>query len=162
LLFSVLHWKASAQSQLPPKKILFAERTTQPMTVDGELTEDAWQITEAGTDFIMYAPDNGRPIDPAKLTQVKVLYDDEALYMAGIMFDDHPELMLHEVTQRDNFESAENFGVFLNGFNDGQQDFRFFVSSAGVQMDCIMTEATGEDFTWDAIWESAVKITDFG
>ncbi len=150
------------QPQLPPKKILFAERVGEPITIDGELSEDVWQTAEAGTDFVMYAPDNGRPISPTKNTIVKVLYDDEALYVAAMMYDDEPHLMLHEVTQRDNFGSAENFGIFLNGFNDGQQDFRFFVSSAGVQMDCLMTEATGEDFTWDAIWDSSVKITDFG
>jgi hypothetical protein len=35
------------------------------------------------------------------------------------------------------------------------------VSAAGVQMDCIATE-DGEDFSWDAIWDSKVSITDFG
>lgn len=162
LLTFLLTTGVFGQPQLPPKKILFAERIGEPIAIDGELIEDVWQTAEAGTDFVMYAPDNGRPISPTKKTIVKVLYDDEALYVAAMMYDDEPHLMLHEVTQRDNFGSAENFGVFLNGFNDGQQDFRFFVSSAGVQMDCLMTEATGEDFTWDAIWDSSVRITDFG
>jgi hypothetical protein len=50
--------------------------------------------------------------------------------------------------------------VSINGFNDGQQDFRFFVSAANIQMDCL---AKGnEDFSWDAIWESKATITDFG
>jgi hypothetical protein len=50
--------------------------------------------------------------------------------------------------------------VSINGFNDGQQDFRFFVSAANIQMDCL---ATGnEDFSWDAIWKSKATITDFG
>jgi hypothetical protein len=31
--------------------------------------------------------------------------------------------------------------VSINGFNDGQQDFRFFVS-ANIQMDCLATEGT--------------------
>ncbi|HRN99036.1 MAG TPA: carbohydrate binding family 9 domain-containing protein, partial [Flavobacterium sp.] len=159
LLTFLLTTGVFGQPQLPPKKILFAERIGEPIAIDGELIEDVWQTAEAGTDFVMYAPDNGRPISPTKKTIVKVLYDDEALYVAAMMYDDEPHLMLHEVTQRDNFGSAENFGVFLNGFNDGQQDFRFFVSSAGVQMDCLMTEATGEDFTWDAIWDSSVRIT---
>jgi hypothetical protein len=42
--------------------------------------------------------------------------------------------------------------VSINGFNDGQQDFRFFVSAANIQMDCL---ARGnEDFSWDAIWKA--------
>src|SRR5690606_31593946 len=42
-----------------------------------------------------------------------------------------------------------------------QQDFRFFVSAAGVQMDCLATEQ-GEDYSWNAIWDSEVRVTDFG
>jgi hypothetical protein len=49
--------------------------------------------------------------------------------------------------------------VSINGFNDGQQDFRFFVS-ANIQMDCLATEGN-EDFSW-MIWESKATITDFG
>jgi hypothetical protein len=56
--------------------------------------------------------------------------------------------------------SIRSFSVYINGFNDGQQDYRFYVSAAGVQMDCIATE-DGE-FSWDAIWDSEVSITDFG
>jgi hypothetical protein len=78
------------------------------------------------------------------------------------MFDDEPEKQLREMTQRDNFGSAEHFGVYINGFNDGQQDFQFYLSAAGVQMDCVATESNGEDYSWDAIWDGQVKITDFG
>jgi hypothetical protein len=30
-----------------------------------------------------------------------------------------------------------SFSVSINGFNDGQQDYNFYVSAAGVQMDCL-------------------------
>src|SRR5690606_79151 len=69
------------------------------------------------------------------------------------------------ITERDNFGTADHFGIFINGYNDGQQDFRFFVSSAGVQQDCVATDgSTGvvEDYSWNAIWDSKVSITEFG
>lgn len=144
------------------RKTIFTDRTAEKITIDGQLTEESWASAEAATDFIMYNPDNGKPISPTKKTDVKVLFDDDAVYVGAVMFDDEPAKMLKEMTQRDNFGSAEHFGVYINGFNDGQQDFQFYVSAAGVQMDCIATEANGEDYTWDAIWESSVKITDFG
>lgn len=155
-------WVSSAYSQATSKKILFGSRTGETISIDGKLDEAAWQTTEVATDFIMYSPDNGKPIGIEKTTLVKILYDDEALYVGAVMYDDSPGEILKEITQRDNFGTAEHFGIFLNGFNDGQQDFRFFISAAGVQMDCIMTEATGEDFSWDAIWSGEVQITDFG
>jgi hypothetical protein len=39
------------------------------------------------------------------------------------------------------------FGVFINGFNDGQQDFSFFVNAADGQSDCITTDTNGEDYS---------------
>lgn len=144
------------------KKTVQAKRTSESISIDGQLTEPIWENAPIATDFIMFAPDNGKPISPEKKTDVKILYDDNAIYIGAVMFDDEPAKMLKEMTQRDDFGSAEHFGIFINGFNDGQQEFRFFISSAGVQMDCVATDAFGEDFSWDAIWAGNVSITDFG
>ncbi|RZJ31760.1 MAG: hydrolase [Flavobacterium sp.] len=144
------------------RKILFTNRVKEKITIDGQLNEDVWASTEAATDFVMFNPDNGKPIADSKKTDVKVLYDDDAIYIGAVMHDDEPSKIMREMTQRDNFGSADHFGVFINGNNDGQQDFQFFLSAAGVQMDCVTTQAYGEDYSWDAIWEGAVKITDSG
>jgi hypothetical protein len=144
------------------KKTLSAKLTTDTMIVDGALTESAWiSNTAVATDFVMFEPDNGKPISKDKKTEVKVLYDDDAIYISAILYDNQPEKIQRELTNRDIFGVSDNFSVSINGFNDGQQDFRFFVSAANVQMDCLATEDT-EDFTWDAIWESKAVITDFG
>jgi hypothetical protein len=60
------------------------------------------------------------------------------------------------------FWYIRRFGVFINGFNDGQQDFQFFVNAADGQSDCITTDTNGEDYSWDAIWKSKAIITNFG
>ena len=144
------------------RKSLQAISVTENITVDGKLDEEIWKTAPVGSDFIMFAPDNGKPVEDSKKTNVQVVYNDDAVYIAATMYDSDPTKILKEITQRDVFGTSEHFGVFINGFNDGQQDFRFFVSSAGVQMDCVFTDQQGEDFTWDAIWESEVRITDFG
>ena len=113
------------------------------------------------TDFIMFEPDNGKQISENKKTEVKVLYDNDGVYIGVRLYDDEPSKILKEITERDDFGTTDAFGVFINGFNDGQQDFRFFVTAAGGQLDCIATEQTGEDFSWNAIWSSKAKITDF-
>ncbi len=150
------------QASFGQKKTVTARRISTNINIDGVLSEDEWAATEVATDFIMYAPDNGKPISPEKRTDVKILYDDDAIYVGAIMFDDQPDKILKEITQRDIFGTAEHFGIYINGFNDGQQDFQFYLSSAGVQMDCVATETNGEDYSWDAIWAGRVKITDFG
>lgn len=144
------------------KKRLTAVKTADHMVIDGKLNESSWTSAPVATDFIMFAPDNGKPISNKTKTEVQVVYTNEAIYIGAKLFDHEPAKMLTEITPRDNFGSSENFGVFLNGFNDGQQDFRFYVSAAGVQADCIFTNQNGEDFSWDAIWESQRTLTDFG
>lgn len=156
-LFLVLSQMAISQ-----QKTLQAKATEEHISIDGLIDENAWKDAPVATDFIMYAPDNGKPIAAEKQTIVKVLYDNNAIYISAVMYDDEPSKILKEMTQRDNFGTSEHFGIFINGFNDGQQDFRFFISAAGVQMDCVATEAFGEDFSWDAIWSGQVAITDFG
>ena len=132
------------------------------IVIDGKLDEPIWDYAPIATDFVMFAPDNGKAIDDKKKTMVQVVYNDDAIYIGARLYDDEPKKILKEITQRDVFGTSEHFGVFINGFNDSQQDFRFFVSAAGVQMDCIFTNQDGEDFTWDSIWDSKVLVTDYG
>ena len=144
------------------KKSLLAQRISEKVTIDGKLDDAVWKSAQTATDFIMFQPDNGKPISPEKKTDVKILFDDDAIYVGAIMYDNEPDKILKEMTQRDNFGSADHFGIFINGFNDSQQEFQFFLSAAGVQMDCVATNSNGEDYSWDAIWDGNVTITDFG
>jgi hypothetical protein len=143
------------------KKSVAATKKTNPITIDGKLDDWNWTQTDIATDFVMFEPDNGVPIAQEKRTEIKIQYDNQALYIAAKLYDNEPTKILKELTQRDDFGVSDHFGVYINGFNDGQQDFRFFVSAAGVQMDCLATEFA-EDYSWDAIWESAVTINEQG
>lgn len=144
------------------KKQLFAKRTSRPIIIDGKLNEDEWQTAAVATDFTMLEPDNGKAIDPSKKTDVKVLFDDEAIYIGAVLNDDEPEKIMREITQRDDDGATDFFGLSVNGYNDGQQEFRFIVTAAGVQWDANANSTTGEDPSWDAIWESEVEVTNTG
>lgn len=144
------------------KKNITTNKIKETITIDAHLNEESWKSAEIATDFVMFEPDNGKAIDGKKRTEVKILYDDEAIYVGALLYDDEPSEILKELTERDDFGTADAFGIFINGYNDGQQDFRFFVTAAGGQLDCLATEQIGEDFSWNAIWDSKVKITDFG
>ncbi len=132
------------------------------INIDGKLDEEIWQFAPIASDFFMYYPDNGKPVGQDKKTEVQVVYNDNGVFIAAKLFDNEPSKMLDEITQRDNVGSSELFGVFINGFNDSQQDFRFYVSLSGVQTDCVFTNQNGEDLSWDAIWISETQKTDFG
>ncbi|MFE3866896.1 DUF5916 domain-containing protein [Flavobacterium sp. LS2P90] len=144
------------------KKTLQTRSISENITIDGKIEEAAWISAPVATDFIMFDPDNGKPIPENKKTEVKVLYDNDAIYVAALMYDNEPNKIMKEISQRDDFGTSDLFGVFINGFNDGQQDFQFFVNAADGQADCITTDTNGEDYSWDAVWESKAVITDKG
>ncbi|HQF47872.1 MAG TPA: DUF5916 domain-containing protein [Flavobacterium alvei] len=143
------------------KKTLRAKNITESITIDGKINEEAWKTAPIATDFVMYEPDNGKPIGEDKKTDVKVLYDNNAVYISAVLYDNQPNKISRELTNRDEYGVSDVFSVSINGNNDGQQDFRFFVTAAGVQLDCLATE-DNEDFNWDAIWDSEVTMTNFG
>jgi hypothetical protein len=99
-------------------------------------------IHPEATNFIMFQPDNGRPI-PENKTIVKVIYDNDAIYVAALLYDDEPDKIRKDFTTG-QFWYIRRFGVFINGFNDGQH-FQFFVNAADGQSDCITTDTNGED-----------------
>ncbi len=163
-----LFFLLTSLSVMAQKKTVRTSFTDASISIDGTM-EKVWETAEPATDFVMYQPDNGKLIAPEKKAIVRVLYNQEALYIFAELQDDQPDKILKEITQRDNIGVADMFGVFINGFNDGQQDFQFFVSASGVQMDRLATEDNevapdnfGQDFSWDAIWDSAVRLTSTG
>ena len=160
-VFLLLSFSIFGTFKLFGQKGTTALRINESVFVDGKLDETIWTKARLANEFIMLEPENGVPESPERKSEVKILYDDDAIYVGAILYDNEPSKIEKEITQRDDFGTADHFGIFINGFNDGQQDFRFFVSASGVQMDCLATE-NGEDFSWDAIWNSEVKITDFG
>lgn len=161
LFFILLFLFCMPQIVFSQKKIANAKRTAENILIDGKLNETAWNNVPEANEFICFEPDNGALEQENQKTEVKIIYTDNAVYIGAVLYDNQPHKIDKEITQRDNFGTSDIFGVFLNGFNDGQQDFRFLVTASGVQLDCLATE-NGEDYSWDAIWNSEVRITDTG
>jgi hypothetical protein len=144
------------------KKVLETKSISEHITLDGKLNEAVWETTPIANNFVMFSPDNGKPIAENKRTEVKILYDNDAIYIGATLYDEEPNKILKEITKRDEFGTADTFAIFINGNNDGQQDFQFYVTAADGQADCINTNANGEDYSWDAVWDSKAIITEFG
>ncbi len=144
------------------KKILKTQFTSEKMVVDGDFNEDSWKNAQIAKDFVMLNPDNGKPEKNNQRTEIKLLYNNDAIFVSAMLFDDEPTKILKEISLRDGEATADSFSVFLNGYNDGQQEFCFIVSAAGVQSDLVYSDLNGEDSSWNAIWESSSKITENG
>ena len=145
------------------QKTLTAVKALQSPTIDGNLDDKVWNQAPSATDFIQYTPSYGLPVS-AK-TVVKILYDNEAIYIGAYLYDD-PALMRKQITARDGEQQqdVDYFSVFIDTYNDQQNGFQFLVTSANAQTDAKLTGTANPGFgefgdkTWDAVWESKVAI----
>src|SRR5437773_11643175 len=68
-----------------PVPTAFAERRNGPVTLDGRLDEAAWKNAKPISEFTQSDPEEGKPA--SQQTDVRFLFDDEALYVGAKMFD---------------------------------------------------------------------------
>ena len=142
-----------------PKRGIAAERTQMDIKIDGDLDEEAWVNAAIADKFTTLSPTPGNP--SSFETQVRILYDDDALYIGALMIDPEPEKIMKQLTSRDDTGNASFFHVILDTYKSGINGLAFAITSAGVQADFKLS-SEGEDKNWDAIWQSSVKITEFG
>ncbi|MEQ9187563.1 MAG: DUF5916 domain-containing protein [Cryomorphaceae bacterium] len=151
-----------ALGQTIPRKTIPATRAAERPKIDGALDDAVWATAPKATDFVMFEPANGGAIPRAFQTVVRVLYDDQAIYIGAMMYDPHSDSILRQMTERDEFnQNTDWLGFFINPYNDGLSDFNFWVTAAGTQADS-KTTPNGDDFSLNSIWKSAVSITDSG
>jgi len=152
------------------KKEITATRIEKPPKIDGKLDDDAWINIPEATDFFQYEPFNDRPASLP--SSVKLIYDNNAIYIGAKLFDPHPDSILTELGIRDaNNLNADQFSIDINPYNDGVNGFTFKVSASGVQTDINRSGrgprgsgggGTRGDINWDAVWDSDVEISEDG
>ena len=135
--------------------------TAATITIDARLDEPAWQAARRVT--LDYETRPAENIPARARTEGFITYDDENLYVAFIAHDPDPSKIRAHLSDRDNIFQDDFVGVVLDTFNDQRRGFEFFVNPLGVQGDLFQDDINRiEDSSYDAIWESAGRITDDG
>jgi len=147
---------SSAQNTQPKKKLV-AQRTSISPKIDGILDDAVWVNAAIATDFIELRPVPGRVEPKEGATEIKILYDDYAIYVSARMYD-NPDSVVKELVSRDQIGNADFVGIVFDTFLDGVNGNGFFVTAAGVQFDAKYSLIGDEDPNWNAVWESSVKI----
>jgi len=83
------------------------------------------------TDFITLSPVPG--ISPEQNTKVKVLYDDDAIYVSAEMEEVSRDSILTELTPRDNVGNTDAFMVLLDTYRNGTDGILLLVAATGVK-----------------------------
>jgi len=136
-----------------------AIRISSPPKIDGKLNEEVWKTAPVAKDFIQFVPYNGSPA--WQKSEVKILYDNTALYIGAMLYDTAPDSILKGLSERDNINNADYMGMYIDPQGTGLNGFGFFVTASGVQVD-MKVDHYNEDGSWDAVWKSEVSIVDSG
>lgn len=162
LLLVLIFCCAFCFAQDPAKqKQLSALRTVETPKIDGLLDDACWVNAPIATDFFEIRPVPGRVERQNRRTEMKVLYDDVAIYVYARMYD-NKDSVSHELVSRDNIGNADFISIIVDPFYDKMNGNGFFVTAAGVQFDAKYSQVGDEDPNWNAVWESAVKIDEKG
>lgn len=135
----------------------------QPV-LDGVLDEAVWQ--QATVIALKYENDPRQGVPTAVKTLAYLYEDGASLHVAFKAFDPNPLAIRANLRERDNIDKDDNVGIIIDTFNDHRSGFGFFANPLGAQADLSKQElgedGSTEDSAWDAIWDSAGKITDDG
>ena len=122
--------------------------------LDGRLDEPAWSAAPVTSAFTQIDPAEGQPA--SQRTEVRVLYDDEALYVGVRLHDTGP--VTARLGRRDMpLGDSDWFGLMIDSYHDHRTAFGFDVNPAGVKRDEVKT-INDDDNSWDAVWDVATSI----
>lgn len=151
-IFLLLIVSYSSWGQL---KELTAFRTSEKITIDGKFIESSWADAPIATDFLERNPTEGK--QPRFKTEVRILFDDNNIYVLGHCFDSRPDSILTQLGERDDDLNADLFSISFDTYNQMLDAFTFSVSASGVQSDSRIS-----DPSYNAVWESQVAIVEDG
>lgn len=138
------------------EKSIVASRTFFPPRIDGFLTESQWDSAVPASGFLQFDPDEGVPA--TEPTSVRILYDDQALYIGVICYDSNRRGIVRQLSRRDRSAEADKFTVIIDSYHDHATSFVFSATVSGVQTDGILSQAGRMyDVQWDAVWKFAAS-----
>lgn len=133
----------------------------QDVTIDGELNEAVWKNALRISLFVETSPRENIAANSA--TVAYIFENGENIYIAFVALDPEPERIRAIYQDQDHAWGDDLVGVSFDSFNDGQRAYQFLVNPLGSQLDLIQDDRNGSnDTAWNAIWESAGKLTGDG
>lgn len=143
------------------------------LRLDGLLTEAFWMEAPTIDQLTQQEPREGEPA--SEETEVRVIYDEENLYVGIRALDSEPNRIVSRILQRDRIMQVDGFdqrpvfggddavAILLDPFHDNRNAYVFATNSNGAEFDGLLADE-GKEFNadWRGVWEVAGARTDEG
>jgi hypothetical protein len=143
--------------------IVEATRIQSGLHLDGMLQEEVWQQAKPFSAFRMVEPNPDET--PSERTELRVVYDSEALYLGITCYDSEPgkiksNTLAHDVFDED-VRSNDLLRIILDPIQDRRNAFLFAVNASGARSEGF---ALGEHCTlnWDGLWNAECHVDQQG
>jgi hypothetical protein len=152
---------AVASGELPALPQLPAVRLTGSIRIDGKMDEAAWATATPASNFIQLDPAEGQPA--TERTELRVLYDEDALYVGARMFDREPHKIRAHLARRDEpLWNTDLVELYIDAYHNRLTGNVFRITPASAVRDAAVLENGGQDNSWDAVWEGAATVDSLG
>jgi hypothetical protein len=134
-------------------------RAAGPVRIDGDLEDIGWRGAARAGGFAEHNP--GDQTKPDVDTEVLVTYDDDNLYVAWLCYDDPLEVRA-SFCERDRIFSDDYVILCIDTYGEATLAYEISSNPYGIPGDLLFSSAYGEDISYDMIFETAGRITEFG
>ncbi len=149
----------TSKSKDDPRPVARAAARQDAVTIDGRLDEAAWRAAEPITELHQSSPDEGKA--PTERTELRILYDASAIYVAARMFDSQgPSAVRKQLVRRDQLlddDASDKISLVLDPYLDRTTRVWFELNPLGVKGDHF-----NGDESYDPVWEGATTIDSLG
>ena len=162
LVPALTHAQVTTRSQNDPRPVAHAALRQGEITIDGRIDEPAWAAATPITELVQAVPDEGKP--PSQKTEIRILYDDAAIYIGARMYDSLGAKGVRSALARrdqvmngDNNLTSDRIAFVFDTFRDKNSRNWFELNPDGVKGD-----HQNGDPSYDPVWEGATKIDSLG
>ena len=159
---SVLRGQKDAQAPaLGASLSVAAVSVAQPPKIDGVMDEAFWESIPAITEFRQRVPVDGAA--PSERTEVRIAYDQKAIYFGLKMYDSEPRLIRSSILVREGrISQDDHVWIGLDTYHDRRNGYLFELNPFGTQGDALITDESSMSWDWVGVYESQARITDEG
>ncbi|WP_340111278.1 carbohydrate binding family 9 domain-containing protein [Maribellus mangrovi] len=149
--------RASGQNRDPEmKQSVYKVSRISGINFDGIPDEAAWQTVDT-LQMTMYRPNFGAP--PTEESIIKLAYDNDFLYLSGMLFYKNPKDIRAIGKKRDYLSFApDRLAITIDSYNDRENAFNFAVNPNGARIDGAIKNdmLVWEDinFNWNTFWDA--------
>jgi len=165
--------EAAAQEQdmgrepVPPESLprpkLIAFPAQEEVILDGILDEPSWSLADS-TDGTLWLTQPTAGLPAPDRTVIRMMYDDDALYMGAVLYDPEPHRLVSAGLEPDfNPQASDMFGMAIDASRDKQSAYVFGANPAGAKWDAqSFNDGAAINAAWEGIYDVSTSTFDEG